>query len=304
MALRILKASEPLEVKQLVVCAYSPPGIGKSSLGFTAEAPLLLDFDHGAHRSAFRKDTVQIDSWADVAAIAAEDMKPYKTLIMDTAGRALDCLTTDIIAGNPKLGRGGALTLQGYGELKARFIAYTKLVRSFGLDVVLLAHSDEQRDGDDVIERLDVQGGSKNEIYKAADVMGRLKVKGGKRVLNFNPTDTAFGKNPAGFAEFVVPDFAVEPLFLGKIIADTKTALNKQTDAQKALSGELADWQAKFDEAKTAEDFNNLMPEIIRDASDGAKDNVKRLLVKVAKGKGVEFDAKGKTFRALAKEAA
>src|SRR5207248_775075 len=110
--------------------------------------------------------------------------------------RALDVLTQDIIQGNPKMGRGGALSLQGYGELRSRFTAWVKFVRAFGLDVVLLAHADEQRSGDEVIERLDVQGGSKNEIYKSADVMGRIAIINKNRILSLSPTDTAFGKNP------------------------------------------------------------------------------------------------------------
>uniref|UniRef100_UPI001589DC4D ATP-binding protein n=1 Tax=Brucella pseudintermedia TaxID=370111 RepID=UPI001589DC4D len=137
-------------------------------------APLLLDFDNGSYRSANRRDAVIISNWSDVASISAEDLAPFKTVIMDTAGRALDALTADIIRANPKHGRGGSLSLQGYGELKSRFIAFLKLLNSFGKDVVLIAHMDEQRNGDDIIERLDVQGGSKGEIYKAADAMGRL----------------------------------------------------------------------------------------------------------------------------------
>lgn len=296
--LRILKSTDPIEVNRLSLCLYAPPGVGKTTLGFTAEDALLLDFDAGAHRSGNRGDTVQVSSWADASGITAEDLKPYKTLVLDTAGRALDALTVDIIASNPKLGRGGALTLQGYGELKARFIAYTKLIRSFGLDIVLLAHSDEQRNGDDVIERLDVQGGSKNEIYKAADVMGRLAIKAGKRVLNFNPTDTAFGKNPAGFPELAVPDFAAEPRFLGRIIAETKAALNKKTAAQETVAKELADWQTAFDDLNTVDDFNDQIAKVEK-ASAGAKDNVKRMLVKSAKTKGLEFDKKAKAFRQL-----
>lgn len=294
--LRILKATDSIEVNQLGICIYAPPGVGKTSLGFSAESPLLLDFDKGSHRSGNRGDTVQVESWADVAQIGADDLKPYKTLVMDTAGRALDALTVDIIATNPKLGRGGALTLQGYGELKARFIAYTKLIRSFGLDIVLLAHSDEQRNGDDVIERLDVQGGSKNEIYKAADVMGRLAIKGGKRVLNFNPTDTAFGKNPAGLPELAVPDLSVEPRFLAKIITDIKAALNKQTESQQAVSSELADWQTKFDELTTAQDFNDMAKTVAEKATENARLNAGRLLVKIAKAKGLNYDAKSKAF--------
>jgi hypothetical protein len=118
-------------------------------------------------------------------------------VVIDTAGRALDALTADIIRRNPKAGRGGALTLQGYGTLKAEFVAWVKSVNAIGKDVVLIAHMDEQRNGDEIIERLDVQGGSKGEIYKAADAMGRIAIRDGKRMLMFSPTDACFGKNPA-----------------------------------------------------------------------------------------------------------
>lgn len=295
MALKITKSSDPIEVKQITVVLYSPPGLGKTTLGFTADRPLLLDFDHGAYRAGNRGDTVQVESWADVVSIGASDVSAYKTLVVDTAGRALDWLSADIIASNPKHGRGGALTLQGFGELKARFIAWTKLMRSFGLDVVLICHSDEQRQGDDVIERLDMQGGSKNEIYKSADLMGRLSLVQGKRVLNFSPTDTAFGKNPAQLPPLEVPDFTREPHFLAGVIARVKEALNAQSVEQQQVAGMLADWQAKIEEAATAEDFSGLVP-AAKEADARVRDNVKRLIVSAAKRKGLAFNAKDGTF--------
>src|SRR5437870_973781 len=133
--LKIVKASDPVKIERINVCIYAPPGLGKTSLGFTAEAPLDLDFDHGTHRASNRKDSVSISAWSDVTSINAEDFAPYKTVIVDTAGRALDALTQDIIAQNPKLGRGGALTLQGYGELKTKFAAWLKMLNAFGKDV-------------------------------------------------------------------------------------------------------------------------------------------------------------------------
>jgi hypothetical protein len=297
--LRILKASDPLEVKQLVACIYAQPGIGKTSLAFTADAPLLIDFDKGAHRSAFRKDTVQVASWADVAAISADDLKPYKTLVLDTAGRALDSLAVDIIAKNPKMGRGGgALTLPGFGELKDRFKAYTALVRSFGLDLILIVHSDEQRNGDDVIERLDVTGGSKNEIYKSADLMGRIRMSNGKRVLTFNPSDTAFGKNPAALPEYEVPHFAQDPTFMARILHDTKAALNKQSAAQQQAANALADWQAKFDELATVDAFNGMIVTVRDSAPEAIRENVGRMLTKAAKAHGFMFDKKAGSFAA------
>lgn len=299
MTLRITKATDTIEVKNLTACIYAVPGVGKSTLGFTADKPLLLDFDQGSYRAGNRKDVVEVGSWADVINITADDMKPYRTLIVDTAGRALDALTTAIISDNPKLGRGGSLTLQGYGELKSRFIAWTKLVRSFGLDVVLISHSDEQRSGDEIIERLDMQGGSKNEVYKCADVMGRLYLSGGKRTLNFSPTDTAFGKNPAQLPPLDVPHFNTAPTFFGDVLARVKTDLNKQSEEQQKAAGMLADWKARIDEAGSAEDFNKLIPET-QQADERVRDNVKRLLTKAAKEKGFDFDRNAGAFAAKA----
>jgi hypothetical protein len=287
--LKITKSSEPIEVKTITVCLYGVPGIGKTSTGFTAEKSLLLDFDKGSYRSKNRRDVVQVERWADVTSITAEDLGHYSTLVVDTAGRALDCLSADIINGNPKMGRGGALTLQGYGELKSKFIAWTKLVRGFGLDVVLLCHSDEQRNGDELIERLDMQGGSKNEVYKASDLMGRIYLAGGKRTLNFSPTDTAFGKNPAQLAPIEIPDFAITTDFLASVIAQTKTALNAMSADQVKAAGMLAEWKEKIDKATTVEDFDGLV-EPIRAADESVRDNVKKMLVKAAKEKGLVMD--------------
>lgn len=293
--LKITKSTEAIEVKTLTACIYAPPGVGKTSMAFTAAKPLLLDFDKGAYRSQNRGDVVQVDKWSDVASITGDDLSPYSTLVVDTTGRALDALSADIIAANPKMGRGGALTLQGYGELKSKFVAWVKLVRSFGLDVVLIAHSDEQRNGDEMIERLDMQGGSKNEIYKVADLMGRIYLSGGKRTLNLSPTDTAFGKNPAQLAPLEVPNFATAPDFLASVIAQTKAALNKMSAEQTAVASALASWKAQIDECVTPEDFDNLIGPI-KEADAAIRDNVKRLLVKTAKAKGWTLDKSTGSF--------
>lgn len=240
MALKITTASEPITIDSIITVIYAAPGIGKTSLAFTADKPLLLDFDKGAHRAANRGDIVQIADWRDIAGITAEDLAPFNTVIVDTAGRALDVLSVDIIRANPKHGRGGALTLQGFGELKSRFTAFLKLLTSFGKDVVLIAHMDEQRSGDDLIERLDMQGGSKNEVYKAADAMGRLVITNGQRQLRFSPTDTSFGKNPGQLDPIDVPHIT-DPAFatiLATVIRTTKDRMNELSEAQKAAMDE------------------------------------------------------------------
>ncbi len=297
MALHITKASESIQVDRLITIIFGQPGCGKSTLGFTADRPLLLDFDHGAYRAGIRRDCVQVSTWADVAQMTAQDLKPYKTLVVDTAGRALDALVVHIIQGNPKMARGGgALTLQGYGELKALFIGWVKLIKSFELDLVLLAHSEEQRgNGDDLIERLDVVGGSKSELYKVADVMGRLAIRNGKRVLNFSPTDTAFGKNPGQLPMLEVPDPQTDPDFLAGIIQQVKATLNTLTAEQQKASTVLNEWQSKFAVLAAPEHFNALIPEVAK-LDEAFRDNVGRLLVKAGKAKGFEWNTETKRF--------
>lgn len=243
MPLKITKAAEPIHVDRLKLVIYGQPGVAKSSIAFTAEDPLLLDFDGGSYRAANRKDVVQIEQWSDAAGITAEDLAPYKTVIIDTAGRALDMLTVDIIKANAKMGNGGALSIQGYGVLKGRFGAFLTLLNSFGKDVVLVAHMEEKSRGDDVIERLDVQGGSKGEIYKSADAMGRLTIENGQRFLKFSPTDAAYGKNPGQLEPLAVPapDSPEFATFLAKVIQRTKDKINTLNAEQLAAKVEQ-DW--------------------------------------------------------------
>lgn len=262
MGLKITRSTDPIKVDRINVCVYGQPGAGKTSLAFTADTPLLLDFDNGAHRAANRKDTVRVSTWADVAGMSDDDLSDYKTVVVDTAGRALDCLTADIIRRNPKAGRGGALTLQGYGTLKSEFVAWLKQLNSFGKDVALIAHMDEQRNGDDVIERLDVQGGSKGEIYKAADAMGRVFVKGNKRELDFSPRENSFGKNPGQLDILDIPHPDKEPLFLAGVIAAIKDQLNALTEAQMAEQAKVAEWREAIGLLESADDFNGKLDSI------------------------------------------
>ena len=273
MALRIVRSADPITVDRLNLVLYGAPGLGKSSLAFTAETPLLLDFDRGAHRAANRKDIVRVETWGDVASFSPEDLAPYSTVVMDTVGRALDTLAADIISGgrDPKA-RGGSLTLQGYGKLKAEFIAFLKRLNSMGKDVVLIAHMDEQRNGDEIIERLDVQGGSKGEVYKAADAMGRIVIANGKRTLLFSPTDAAFGKNPGQLDPLLIPhkDAAEFDGYLAGVIQSIKDRLNALTEEQREAQAMMEKWRIALADVEDVEGLNALAADA-KDAPNAVK---------------------------------
>jgi len=291
MTLKIIRAIDTIKIERLNVCIYAPPGIGKTSLAFTADTPLLLDFDRGAYRAANRKDSVRIDAWGDVADLTASDFDGFATVIVDTSGRALDALTADIIRRNPKAGRGGALTLPGYGSLKAEFTAWLKQLNSFGKDIVLIAHMDEQRNGDDIIERLDVQGGSKGEIYKAADAMGRITIREGKRWLNFSPTDAAFGKNPGQLEPLEIPHPDKAPTFLADVMQSIKDRLNTMTAEQAAAQKVLNDWREAIETLETPDDFNSKM-----EAVKAQPKAVRALFVHASIEKGLIFDKEANAY--------
>ncbi len=237
--------------------------------------------------------SLRVTSWADVSDLGESDLAPYATVVVDTAGRALDQLTADIIRRNPKAGRGGALTLQGYGTLKAEFVAWLKQLNTFGKDVLLIAHMDEQRNGDDIIERLDVQGGSKGEIYKAADAMGRVSIKNGVRTLNFNPTEAAFGKNPGQLEPLEIPHPDRSPTFLADVIQTIKDQLNAMTAEQIEAQKNIETWRLSISTMEQAPDFNV--------ALEGVKKQpkaVQAMFADAAKAKGLIFDTKAKAYTA------
>ncbi len=296
MTLRIISATDPIKVDTLCVMAYGDPGAGKTSLSFTADKPLSLDFDAGAHRSAFRKDSVRVQDWTEVASLDEADLEPYNTVIVDTAGRALDCLTMHLIKSNPKLGRSsGALTLPGFGELKAGFGTWVKRLRSYGKDVILLAHGAEEKNGDEMIIRPDMQGGSKMEVIKVADLIGYLHMVSGKRMIDFNPTDRWIGKNCASFDPLTIPDFHSAPDFLAKVIVKAKEHLNAESEQSQKFTKMLADYHTQANDAKDAEGINAMIDKLPT-VDESARESVKGIIAKRAKTLELTFDKTAKKY--------
>lgn len=193
MALKtVITAKQALRVASLVTYIYADPGIGKTSLAFTAGKSILFDFDSGAHRAGKlrRGTTVPVEHWLDVANIEASDVAEYDTIILDTAGRMLDLIKSYLVENKSNRQSDGALKLKAQGYANDLFKSWVGRIRGYGKDVVILAHATEDKKGDDIIFRPDIGGKNKNELYRQADLMGYLtNVDGDKgksmRMLNF-----------------------------------------------------------------------------------------------------------------------
>ena len=296
--MRIIKATDSIPVDHPVFLIFGQPGIMKTSLGYSCKEPLLRDYDKGAHRAANRRDTLLIDTWADVVeSNAADALAPYSTVVEDTVGRCLDLITADIAASDPKKAPGGNLSQQGWGVLKNRFRQHIAALRSLGKDVLLIAHDKEDKDGDTRIVRPDIVGGSYGEVMKVADFVGYAYMNGRDRVLDFNPTDRWVGKNPAGWAPFKVPPVAKAQDFMAGLFDLGRAALGSISEESAHIAQQVATWRAKLGELTTAMALNDQMPLIKAIDSRVVQPQVAQLLMERGKALGFEFDAKGKAFK-------
>jgi hypothetical protein len=296
--MRIIKATDSIPVDHPVFLIFGQPGICKSSLGYSTTAPLLLDFDKGAHRAANRRDSLVIDTWKDVIELmeSPDALTPYASLTVDTVGRALDVMTAHIAATDPKKAPGGNLSQQGWGVLKNTFRTWTANLRTKGKDVLLIAHDKEDKDGDIRIVRPDIVGGSYGEVMKVADFVGYAYMNGRDRMLDFNPTDRWVGKNPAGWAPFKIPPVAKAGDFMAELFEMGRAALGAISEESAQVMQQVGTWRETLSALTTPAQLNEQMPVIKAIASPLVQAQAAKLLMDHGAALGLPFDAKAKQF--------
>lgn len=196
---------KPHELKQkatLRAMIYGQPGLGKTTLAVSTPNPLLIDCDNGVHRidARFVPDTVQVENYQQIVDLLAnEDLSAYKTIVIDTAGKLLDFMSSYLIERDPKLRRAdGSLTLQGYGGRKVLFQNFLRMVSEKGKHIVFVAHDKEEKSGDVTVVRPEVGGSSAADLMKELDVVGYMEAIGRKRTISFDPQEKFYAKNTIG----------------------------------------------------------------------------------------------------------
>lgn len=203
----IRKSNELNPQKRFRVLLSGVPGIAKSTTSLSAPAPLMVDADKGWDRipAQFRRgDYIQPETYEEVLDdLIPEKLKSYETIIFDTGGALLTFMKAWAIRKNPKNGQrdGVTLSMVGYGEIGREFSRLMDhCFYTLGKHVVIVFHVKEEQDDDRKVFRLDIEGQTRNNIWKNMDVGGFMEAIGEKRVVGFSPTDRYFAKGTHGIS--------------------------------------------------------------------------------------------------------
>lgn len=299
--MQIRKGSE-VTIKNIVITIYGQPDSGKTTLGLSAENPLLLDFDGLLYKAKNKdtKDIVSIGNWRDVAEIKNNDYASYSTIVIDTCGKALDYLIQSIIDENPRLAqKNGALTLQGYGILKSIFTQWLRRLLTMGKDVILLCHVKENIENESRIFRPSVVGGSLDEIMTVSTLVGFLHFIDKNRVLDFTPCESWYGKNSAEFDSLVLPHYSQSDSYMGEIIAQAKEKINMKDMQQHETTIELKQHFKNISELFDVDDLNEYAKKLSGIHKQIIKKQIWSKMLEKAESLGIEFDKESKLFKIM-----
>ena len=289
--MKIIKANEPLTVTSLKVLIYGEPGVGKTSVASTAEAPILLDFDKGAYRTPFRSDVMEVSNFLEIFSIS-EHLKNYKTIIIDTVDTFLDFIGSHILQDDPRLAKN---KLQFYGRLKDEFSNVMKVFSAQNKDIIMISHLKEKEEGDLRIKRPAITGGSYDKVLQVADLVGFMYMANTNRVINFNPTDTSVGKNSANLDLVTVPNLNNNPTFFKELLQKVKQSLNIAIQNEKKAVDIVKEFKDIIEDADL-EVLNSLLSDLPT-LNTATKKQVWELMKRRASKLNLVFDNNSKLFK-------
>ena len=243
----MIYSKEQLSFKNEKLCIIlgGVAGIGKTTLALSAPKPLLIDLDNGIKRVAprFRKDTDIVSSYEELINDLNGDLSAYETIVVDTGGRLLEFLKPVVIKENIKNGQtDGTLSLKGYGAVAKKFSDIIKLIKAKGKHLILIFHATEvQLQNDTLGLRIDIEGKTKNEVWKDCDIGGFIVMENRQRVLKLGNTDSFYGKASFGLENsYVIPTLTEtsENTFLTDLINVALDNLEKERNIINSLTTE------------------------------------------------------------------
>ena len=290
----IIKKQDVFPERATVTLLYGMPGVGKTSLASTADNPLLIDCDRGADRAAKRPDTLVASKWEDILA-EEPNFTGYKTIVIDTAKACLDdFLMVYVCEQDYNLRKN---KLKAYGAIGDQFKAFVSRLRSLNIDLVVIAHTKEDKDGDLTKFAPDVTGGSKDLLLRIADEVGFITTANNRRTMYFDPTDRTIGKNVARLPVTQIPDAETPEFdgFLSRIISQIRNSIQSRTEEQRKAIETVERLKADIEMLETPENADAILAEI-NTLSTLQQAGLKGLLLNKTKDKGIVFNAERKKF--------
>lgn len=186
---------------------YGPPGMAKSTTGLSAPGVLFLDCDKGWKRipAQFKNASrIEPSTYQEILDdLTPDTVAPFETIVIDTGGALLNFMKAWSIRQNPVNGQkdGVTLSIKGYGAVGAEFERLTQYVfNTLQKNLVVIFHSREEMDGESKVYRLDVEGQTKNNIFKCMDLAGFMEMRGDRIFIGFSPTERYYAKGTGGIS--------------------------------------------------------------------------------------------------------
>jgi hypothetical protein len=236
----MIKKSNQLDFtnKKLKVLIAGYPGIGKTTLALSAPKPLLLDLDNGIDRveAKYRSDTSIVQSYDELLTdLKNADLSEYETIVVDTGGKLLELMKPKVIQEDVKNGqRDGNLTLKGYGAVSRLFQQFVQQLEKLNKHLVFVFHAKEDKDGDEVRLRIQVEGSTKDSIWQSMDLGGFVEMRGKNRTIGFSNCEKYFAKGTHGInGVFEIADLNTtgKNTFLTDLFTKAIDDLNKEVQS-------------------------------------------------------------------------
>jgi hypothetical protein len=241
--------------------------------------------------------------------IASPAIKDYETIVIDTGGSFVTYLQDWAMKENPAVNtqKNGAISLKGFGAVKAEFIRFSNYVRDIlNKNLIYVFHSVEEKDKEgNPMQRLLCEGSARNLVWQPADLGGYIQMIGNKRTISFTPEQEFFAKGCYGIeGRKEIPTLSPTDKndFLTRLFEEAKENLKKESEVFLPVKQKYEEVmeQAKdiVEAAQTADDVNKAVEELQKlDHALTSKKESALLLHEKATSLGLTYDKTSKTYR-------
>lgn len=217
--MKIIKSTDPQVKPSIVMMVYGNGGVGKTTFAATAPKVLLVDCENGSKYFGLRGikvDVAKVAVWKDLEGIFdIAKSGEYETIVIDPIGELMEKLKRSMIErGDKKLVMlDGSPTMAGWGWLKDTMRSTIKILRDSGVNLLLVAHVAEDKDGEQVMKRPMIMTKLSEELVNMVDIVGYMTVIQSegeeKRVIIVDPaSDKYIAKDRTGqLGKFIPPNF-------------------------------------------------------------------------------------------------